>query len=165
MPFQRALEFVCRSQPALNHLIPRPANLFDHCSCSDSDKYSRRTTVGLSCPPQNFRSPRPANGKKGGVDMNASPSSLLSSLIFFSARSIDHVCDLHPASFFSSMRLVSSWMTVISLILGPSPIFAFVNKANCGHNCPPLYGSWFYACSDALCLGCSCSSFTKIFFP
>jgi len=42
------------------------------------------------------------------------PSSLLASWIFCSARSIDHVGDLYPASSFSSVRLVSSWMTVIS---------------------------------------------------
>jgi len=46
--------------------------------------------------------------------MTASPSSLLALLIFCSARSIDHVDDLYPASSFSSVRLVSSWMTVIS---------------------------------------------------
>jgi len=46
--------------------------------------------------------------------MIASPSSLLALLIFCSARSIDLVGDLNPASFFSSVRLVSSWMTMIS---------------------------------------------------
>ena len=62
----------------------------------------------------NFRSPRPADWKKGGADITASLSSLLDLLIFCSARSIDHVGDLYPISSFSSVRLVSSWMTVIS---------------------------------------------------
>jgi len=46
--------------------------------------------------------------------MIASPSSLLALLIFCSAHSIDRVGDLCPASSFSSVRLVSSWMTMIS---------------------------------------------------
>jgi hypothetical protein len=87
---------------------------FDHCSCSDSDKLSHTTTIGLSSSPQNFRSPHPAHWKKGGADITALHSSLLALLIFCSARSIDQVGDLYPASSFSSVRLVSSWMTVIS---------------------------------------------------
>jgi len=59
-------------------------------------------------------SSRPTDGKKGGADNPASPSSLLALLIFCSARSIDHVGDLNSASSFCSVRLVSSWMTVIS---------------------------------------------------
>jgi len=54
---------------------------FDHCSCSDSDKLFHATTVGPSTSPQNFRSPRPANWKKGGSDITASPLSLLAVLI------------------------------------------------------------------------------------
>jgi len=87
---------------------------FDQCSCSDSDKLSHTSTVGPSSSPQNFWSPHPADWKKGGADITASPSSLLALLIFCSARSIDHVGDLYPAFSFSSVRLVSSWMTMIS---------------------------------------------------
>ena len=72
----------------------------DHCSCSDSDKVSHTTTVGPSSSPQNFKSPRPADWKKGGAYIIASPSSLLALLIFCSARSIHHVGDLYPASSF-----------------------------------------------------------------
>jgi len=101
-------------RPAPNHPILRLAHFFDHCSCSDSDKLSHTPMVGPSSSPQNFRSPRPADRKKGGADITASPSGLLALLIFCSARSIDHVGDLYTASSFSSVRLVSSWMTVIS---------------------------------------------------
>jgi len=87
---------------------------FDHCLGSDSDKLSHTTTVGLSSSPQNFRSSHPADWKKGEAYITASPSSLLVLLILCSARRIDHVGDLYPASSFSSVRLVSSWMTMIS---------------------------------------------------
>jgi len=87
---------------------------FEHYSCSYCNKLSYTTTVGPSSSPHNFRSPRPAEWKKGGADMITSSSSLLTLLIFCSARSIDHVGDLYPASSFSSVRLASSWMTVIS---------------------------------------------------
>ena len=86
----------------------------NHCSCSKSDKLSHTTMVGLSSSPQNFRSPRPVNWKKGGADIITLPSSLLVLLIFCRVRSIDHVGDLYPVSSFSSVRLVFSWMTVIS---------------------------------------------------
>ena len=46
----------------------------DRCSCSDSDKLSHTTTIGPSFSPQNFRSPPPADWKKGGADIIASPS-------------------------------------------------------------------------------------------
>jgi len=46
--------------------------------------------------------------------MIISPSSFLALLIFCSARSIDHVGDLNPACCFSSLRLVSSGVNVIS---------------------------------------------------
>jgi len=71
----------------LSRLFPstctKPHNLpifFDHCSCSDSDKLFHATTVGPSTTPKNFRSPRPANWKKGGSDITASPLSLLAVL-------------------------------------------------------------------------------------
>jgi len=87
---------------------------FDHCSCSDSEKLSHTTvtTIGPSSSPKNYRSFR----NKGGSDMTAPPSSLSALLIFCSARSIDPIGDLYhdQASSFSSVRLVSSWMTVIS---------------------------------------------------
>jgi len=46
-------------------------------------------------------SPRPADWKKGGADISASPgpSSHLALLICCSAPSIDHVGDLYPASY------------------------------------------------------------------
>ena len=96
---------------------------FDHCSCSDSNKLSHTATVGCSSFHQIFRSPRPADWKKGGADITASPSSLLALLIFCSARSIDHVGDLYPASSFFSERTVSSWMTVISSCFRSSHCF------------------------------------------
>ena len=86
------------------------------CPCfsgSYSIKLSHTTTVGPSSSPQNFKSPRPADWKNGGADINALPSSLLALLIFCSSRGIDHGGDL-PSFFLSSVRLVSSWMTVIS---------------------------------------------------
>ena len=54
---------------------------FDHCSCSDSDKLSHTTTVGLSSSSQNFRSPCLADWKKGGADITASPSEKKCSLL------------------------------------------------------------------------------------
>ena len=87
---------------------------FVHCSCSDSNKISYTCTVGSSSSPKNSRSPRPADYKNGRVDITASPSNLLALLVLCSGRSIDHVGDLYPASSFSSVLLVSSWMTVIS---------------------------------------------------
>ena len=119
----------------------------DHCSCSNSDKLDHTTTVGPSSSPQNFRSPRPADWKKGGADITASPSSLLALLIFCSARSIDHFSDLYPASSFSSVRLVSSWMTVISSCSRSN--HHFCKNSNCCCNCPPYVR--LHACNEALC--------------
>jgi len=89
---------------------------FYHCCCcsSDSNELSHTTTVGPSSSPQNFKFPRPADWKKGGAHITASPSNLLALLIFFSTRSIDCVRGPYTASSFSSAHLASSWMTVIS---------------------------------------------------
>ena len=87
---------------------------FDYCSWSHFDKLFHTTTVGPSFSPQNFRSPRPAEWENGGADIIASPSIFLALVIFCSSRSIHHVGDRFPASSFSSVRSVSSWMTVIS---------------------------------------------------
>jgi len=62
--------------------------------------------VGPSSSPQNFTSPRPADWKKGGIDITASLLSLLALLIFCSTRSINHVDDLLP-SFFLFFRALS----------------------------------------------------------
>ena len=79
----------------------------DHCSCSDSNKFSHTTTVGPSSFPKNLRSPRLASWKNREADtLTASSSSLLALLIYYSARSINHVGNPYPAFFFSCVRLV-----------------------------------------------------------
>jgi len=55
---------------------------FDHYSCSNFNKLSHTTTVGLSSSPQNFTCPRPAEWNNRGADIITSPSSLLALLIF-----------------------------------------------------------------------------------
>jgi len=65
-------------------------------------------------------------------------------LIFCSARSIDHVDDLNPASFFSSVRLVSSWMTVISSCSRSNHRFREKN-VSAARDCPPSVR--LHACS------------------
>jgi len=92
-----------------------PPIFFDHCCCSDLDTLSNTTTVDPSSSPQNFRSPRPTEWKKGGADNTASPSSLLALMIFCSARSIasDYVGDQLQLLPFPFDPLVFSSITVI----------------------------------------------------
>ena len=97
--------------------------------------------------------------RTGGADITASPWSLLALMIFCSARSIDHVGDLYPDSSSSSVRLVSSWMTVISSCSRSHDLLLKIPTA--ARNCPPSV--WLHACSEALCS--SYSYFTKAFFP
>jgi len=115
--FKWALLFFYFPPFASNHPIFRLAHFTEHCSCSDFDKISHITTVGPSSCLQtrDVRFLRPADWKKGAADITASPSSLLALWIFCSARSIDtnHVGDLYPASSFSCMLIVYSWISVI----------------------------------------------------
>jgi len=89
--------------------------VFDHCSCSDSDKLSHTATVGPLSSPYNFTCPRPADQKKGGADIT--PSSLLALLNFCTARSIDHVSDSYSASFL--------FLRALSLLLDDRDQFLF----------------------------------------
>jgi len=92
------------------------------------DRLSNITTVGPSFPPQKSRSPRPADGKKGGTDIAASPSILVALLICCSAHNTAHVGDLYPASSNSSARFVSFRIVVISAFLWPFQHHCFFRK-------------------------------------
>jgi len=80
--------------------------------------------------------------------MTRSPSSLLVLLIFSSARSIDHVGDLYPVSFFASVRWFSYWMTVTQIRSCPGQTSFLYTYSTAVRDYPP---SWrLYACSEAL---------------
>jgi len=100
---------------------------------SCSDRLSHITTVGLSISPQKSRSPRPADSKKGGADIAASPSILVALLICCSACNNAHIGDLYPAWSNSSVRFVSFRTVVISACSWPSQRSCFFRKFH-----PPL---------------------------
>ena len=102
-------------------------------SCSDHDRLFHITTVAPSFPPQKSRSPRPADRKKGGADIAASFSILMTILICCSARNTAHVGDLHPASSNSTVCFVSFRIVVISACSWPSQHSYFCRKFH-----PPL---------------------------
>jgi len=95
---------------------------------SCSDRLSHSTTVGPYFSPNKSRSLRPAELKKGGVDIAASPSILLALLICCSARNTAHVGDLYPAASNFSFRLVSFQIVAISACLWPSQPSCFFRK-------------------------------------
>jgi len=80
-------------------------------------------------------SPRPAESKKGGADIAASPSPsiLVALLICCSACNTAHVGDLYPASSHSSVRFVSFPIFVIRACSWPSQHSCFFRKFH-----PPL---------------------------
>jgi len=91
-------------------------------SCSDrlSHITTAGPTAGPSFVPQKSRSPRPADQKKGGANIAASPSILVALLICCSARNTAHVGDLYPASPNSYVRLVSFRTVAVSACSRPS---------------------------------------------
>jgi len=98
-----------------------------------SDRLSLITTVGPFWAPQKSRPPRPADWKKGGANITASPSILVTLLIFCSGRNTAQVCDLYPASSNYSVRLVSFRTVSISACSWPSQHCCFFRKFH-----PPL---------------------------
>jgi len=124
---------------------------FSQLSFSCYDRLSNITTVGPSVSPQKSRSPRPADRKKGGADIAASPSILVALLICCSARNTAHVSDLYPASSNSSVRFVSFRIVVISACSWPSQHFCFFRKFH-----PPLVMVRVQACSQTFHRDDSC---------
>jgi len=110
-------------------VLDSSSQLFFSCS----DRFSHITTVGTSSPPQKSRSPHPADLKKGGADIAASPSILVALLICCSARNAAHAGDLYPASSNSSVRLVSFRIVATSTCSWPSQHSCFFKKFH-----PPL---------------------------
>jgi len=106
-------------------VLDSSSQLFFSCS----DRLSHITTVGPSSFPQKSRSPRPADWKKGGADIAASPSILVALLICCSARNTAYVGCLYSACSNSSVRFVSFRIVVIR----PSQHSCFFRKFH-----PPL---------------------------
>jgi len=93
-----------------------------------------------------IRSSRPADWKKWGVDIAASPSILVALLIYCSACHTAHVGDLCPASSNCCVRLVSFRMVVISACSWPIHLSSFSESSSPAGDC--LSSSWVHTCSQ-----------------
>ena len=114
----------CTTRPSRASRLPLPAN-FPFLVLIGSPIL---LPLVLLFPPRRVDLLVPPTERKEAVDIAASPSILVALLICCSARNTAHVGDLYPASFNSSVRLISFRVVIISACSWPSQHFCFFCK-------------------------------------